>query len=221
MQNTIKCKECEVDFIKYRKMIFCSESCAIIFQRRTARLKKLNSRKGISGIDKLENETWKILLDGHYLISNKSRFFSIARDRLLKPSLHHTGYYQVSVSKLKKGNSPVHRLIAENYIPNPNNYPIINHINGIKTDNRIENLEWCTYSYNQNHAYKNNLKPGQKEIQKFDLDGVLLDTYKSLSEACRINNFKNNVTVSRCCLGKYETAYGFKWKYTEQSDKKD
>lgn len=77
----------------------------------------------------------------------------------LKPSLSGNGYYVV---RLKNNNTSklfnLHRLIALHLIPNPENKPCVNHINGIKTDNNIPNLEWNTYSENNKHAYNNKLK---------------------------------------------------------------
>lgn len=65
----------------------------------------------------------------------------------------------------------LHRLVAETFIPNPNNYPVINHINGNKLDNRAENLEWCTISHNNKEAYRLGLrKVSQKTIEQFKRD---------------------------------------------------
>jgi hypothetical protein len=71
-----------------------------------------------------------------------------------KISISSHGYQVVSVNRKTKY---VHRLIAEEHIPNPNNYPCVNHINGNKLDNRVENLEWCTFKHNNNHARDNGL----------------------------------------------------------------
>lgn len=73
--------------------------------------------------------------------------------QILKLNKNTGGYYQVCLMNNGKGkNFLVHRLVAEKYIQNPNNYPQVNHINGIKTDNSINNLEWCNASYNGKHA---------------------------------------------------------------------
>lgn len=90
------------------------------------------------------------------------------KGRVLKQSLDSWGYKQVSLYKdANKKSYKVHRLIAAAFIPNPENKPCINHKNGIKTDNRVENLEWCTDKENFNHAIENNLIVNHGENNKF------------------------------------------------------
>lgn len=94
-----------------------------------------------------------------YKVSVYGNVFSFHTSKLLKPSLDVNGYPRVNLSKDGKQTViRIHRLVAEAFISNPENKPCINHKNGIKSDNRVVNLEGCTYSENNKHAYDTGLK---------------------------------------------------------------
>jgi len=93
-------------------------------------------------------------------IKSLDRFIAVGRwkSSILKLIIGNRGYYKVILAnKSIKKTYDIHKLIALTFIINPHNYPCINHKNGIKTDNKLENLEWCSYSQNTIHAYKNGL----------------------------------------------------------------
>ena len=111
--------------------------------------------------------------EGLFVITKDLKVISIPRKGTLggeiKPILNTiNGYYRVSLTKdNKRKKTMLHRLIAEQFIPNPNNYKNVDHINGIKTDNRIENLRWCSQADNtrfENHKLRKNNTSGYRGI---------------------------------------------------------
>jgi hypothetical protein len=119
----------------------------------------------------------------------------------------------------------VHRLVAQAFIPNPENKRTVNHKNGIKNDNRAENLEWATYSENEKHAYNYGLKfndIGAKDsqsiqISQYTLDGKWIRNWGSAKQVQRELGFSQG-NISKCVKGhpKYKTSYGFIWQKFKQ-----
>jgi hypothetical protein len=166
--------------------------------------------------------------EGLYSISNLGRVKSherktyhplykeqLIKERILKLFPDRQDYLKVSLCKNGKLKTYLlHRFIAEAFIPNPENKPCINHIDGCKTNNKISNLEWCTVSENNYHSYKLNLKkPLNKPVNQLDLNGTIIKRWESISDAT--NNLGICFSgVSGCLAGKKKTARGFKWQYS-------
>lgn len=120
----------------------------------------------------------------------------------------------------KKRQFTIHRLVAFMFIPNPENKPFINHINGKKDDPSIKNLEWCTYEENNQHAFKAGLNRGRKgkdnscskKVLQFDMQGNFIKEWDSTMDIQRELNIRNSC-ISACCKGQYKQSHGFVWKY--------
>lgn len=180
-------------------------------------------------------ENWKDIpgYEGYYQASTLGRIRSVERSvrhsegvlRVRKSQIRlgsmREGYHVISLSKNQVITGfYVHRLIALTFIPNPDNKPQVNHINSVRDDNRVENLEWATNSENQKHAFKHGFQRGRRNeedkrskpvIQK-TLNGEFIAEYPSINEAFRIAGGQIG-NISRCCRGKSPTANGYKWEF--------
>ena len=178
-------------------------------------------------------EIWKDIpgYEGHYQISNHSNVRTLCYlnkkncIKLLKPVKAKTGYLVVNLHKNNKATIKyVHRLVAEAFIPNPENKPHINHIDGNKSNPAINNLEWVTPSENQIHAYNLGLHvkstkgmtgalcKNSKPILQFSKDGVFIRSWSAASEAARYYGVSAG-NIWSCIHGKRITAYGYKWTF--------
>lgn len=173
----------------------------------------------------MKKEIWKPILnyEGLYEVSNWGRIksFKFGKERILKPGTNKYGYLIVILCKNGKvKHFYVHRLVAEAFIPNPHNYPCMNHKDECKTNNNVNNLEWCTYTYNNNYGTKierisknRDTSKYFKPILQYTLDGVFVREWKSIAEAGR-NGF-NQGHITDCCRGVRKTHKGFIFKYKE------
>lgn len=173
-------------------------------------------------------EVWRPVAgyNGRYEVSDLGNVKSMdynhtGQTRVLSECDDGSGYRLVCLCKDGRQKScKVHRLVAEAFIPNPGNLPQVNHKNEDKTDNRAENLEWCSQSYNINYGTANERAgkakvnhPGlSRTVFQFDLQGHLVREWPSLHEVRRQTGW-NCANISACCLGKCKTAYHHFWKY--------
>ena len=172
-----------------------------------------------------KDEAWVNICgyENNYKISNYGRVYSVKNNSIINGYITKKGYHRVNLYKNGKSHSyAIHRLVALHFIPNPGQKNEVNHINGNKSNNKVENIEWVTTLENTHHAWKNNLATAekrQKKVYKYDLDGNFIDEYESLQKAAKsIRGFKGtHSNISNCCYEKRNKAYGFLWSF----DKKD
>ena len=160
--------------------------------------------------------------EGLYQISNFGNVKSLKRNIILKPSSNGKGYLHIILYKNRKSKvSRIHRLVAQAFIPNPENKPQVNHIDGNKRNNNVNNLEWVTNSENQKHAFRLHLQtnvgnnnPRVRKINQYDLDGNFIKTWNSIYDITKELNI-NRSSIWRCCTGKYKKSHNYIWRYTE------
>ena len=201
-------------------------------------------------------EEWRPLVgyEGLYEVSNRGNMKSLERtvwdnrgyyrtvpERILKPMKDSSGYLQVKLWKDGKAKKYlVHRLVAEAFIPNPDNLPQINHIDENKQNNCMDNLEWCSRSYNMTYNGRAN-KVGKKVAEKLRGRKLSEETIKKIAEkkskpVYSINKVSGLITywnsakeagkvldidqgsITRCCQGKLKSCGGFYWMYANNND---
>ena len=151
----------------------------------------------------------------NYTISDKGEIVNTNTNKELKGYIRKDGYVIISLSKGgKKYKCYLHRLVAETFIPNPDNLPQVNHKDENKTDNCVSNLEWITPKDNCNYGTRNERQGlgHSKPIEQYDLDGNLIKEWDSAAQVERDLGF-NHQNISKCCLGQQKTAYNYKWRY--------
>jgi hypothetical protein len=152
----------------------------------------------------------------NYKVSSSGQIYLARHDRLAKQHRDHRGYMSVGVSADgTKKRFPVHRLVAEAFIPNPEGKPVVNHKNGNPSDNRVENLEWVTQAENCRHAM-DHLMDVKKRVVKCDLEGQVFAEYESIVAAVKANPGCLAPSITRACMGQLRHHHGFKWKYLDE-----
>ena len=167
----------------------------------------------------IKEEIWKPIpnFEGYYEASNTGKIKSVERivrngrgykkitPTILKPSLDEWGYYHVSLSKNGKGYTKrVNRLIAMTFLPNPKNYPQVNHLDGIKENNNVDNLEWCNCSQNMIHCHSHGLSDWGTKIRIVETG----EEFKSISDCARAINGHTQLIIA-CLSGRRKTHKGF------------
>ena len=171
-------------------------------------------------------EIWKDIegYEGLYQVSNMGRVKSVRKNIILSQSIKN-GYKRVA---LCANNNPkdyyIHRLVATAFIPNHDNLPQVNHKDENKTNNCVNNLEWCTQEYNLNYGtgtrrsqLANTNGKCSKPVLQYTLEGIFIKEWKSTMDVQRNLGF-DHANISKCCRGEYAYAYSYIWKYKKEID---
>lgn len=166
---------------------------------------------------------WRKIKEYNYKISSDGQIKHLHSQRILKP-YPRKGYLSCTLSKngIKKSYS-IHRLVAKKYIINddPTNKTLVNHKDGNKKNNKVENLEWVTAQKNVEHAINNNLiKRNKKAVHQCDLSGNIINTFESIKEAEQQTGISSK-HIPSVCRGKKQTCGGYKWVYVNPEPKQE
>lgn len=186
--------------------------------------------RNLSLVD-IEGEEWKDIVghEGRYQISSHTRVKSFngrwGKVKILKQQIDSTTLYRHVRLCPDKDKKYIHIAVAEAFVPNPDNLPEVNHVNGVRGDCRVINLEWGTHGHNGLHRhrilnhgsydhYKGSDSPFSKKVIQMDVNGNVLKIWDGQGDIERECGYLQSV-ISRCCSGKSVTgiSYGYKWKF--------
>lgn len=167
-------------------------------------------------------EKWKDIkdYDGLYQVSNLGNVKSLGNKSnhkepiILKPTINKNGYMAVRLQKDKKVKYIfIHKLVAEAFLRKKKENLQVNHKDGNKRNNKVNNLEWCTASENIIHSFKIGLrKPTIKKVYQLDKNNNLINIYKSAKEASKKTGVYYT-DITQCCRNEIKSAGGYIWKY--------
>ena len=170
----------------------------------------------------MTEEIWKDIAgyEGLYKVSNLGnvknlRYRNKHEEHLLTKRHQKNGYLTVSLSKNSiYKNFLIHRLVADVFIENPYNFPCVNHKDENKRNNCVDNLEWCTYKYNNNYGThrEKEARTKEKKVFQYTKDGKFVKEFYSTQEAKRCTGI-NQGNIWACCTGRYKSAGGYIWKF--------
>ena len=176
----------------------------------------------------MKGEIWKPVrnYEGLYEVSNLGRVKSLnykrtGKERILKAGKSGNGYLQVNLYKDGNREQPlVHRLVATAFLDNADNLPEVNHKDEDKTNNCVENLEYCSRLYNMNYGTgsKRSAEKRSKPVFSVDKKSGLIMWWESAKEAERCTGI-NNGNIINCCQGRQKSAGGHIWFYTDDDTK--
>lgn len=179
----------------------------------------------------MEKEVWKPIkgYEGKYEVSTFGRVRSVSRKitykdgrvriykgKILKPETCKNGYLYVNLGRKGRAKT-VHRLVAETFLPNPNSFPCVNHKDENKANPKLENLEFCSYKYNNNWGTKNARRA--RPIIQLDENHQKIKIWESAAAVEKELGI-SHAHIGSCCNGNRKTAGGFRWKYTDEKDQK-
>lgn len=163
----------------------------------------------------MDEELWKDWpQDPRIKVSNKGNVVSYKRGGGYPLKVRYSKGYQMVSAGYNGYPQYVHRMVTETWIDNPNHYKEVNHINGDKNDNRVENLEWTTHSENVRHAYRTGLlKTKGTPIRIVETD----ETFESISECARRIGTSSG-SIVHCLAGRHLTHHGYHFEYVKEEE---